>query len=116
MRKVFTIALLCAGLVFAANDKPSDLKQVPKSEIAKLNATFKTLKKKQDAKTRAVINVSALTIDANTDSLYQFSLGNQQMFIATKLGQTTFAPAQKIGVMTEEDGIALCAYIWEQTN
>ncbi|MDE6979727.1 MAG: hypothetical protein K2O85_09215 [Helicobacter sp.] len=111
MRKVFTIALLCAGLVFAANDKPSDLKQVPKSEIAKLNATFKTLKKKQDAKTRAVINVSALTIDANTDSLYQFSIGNQQMFIATKLGQTTFAPAQKIGVMTEEDGIAICAYM-----
>ncbi len=111
MRKVFTIALLCAGLVFAANDKPSDLKQVPKSEIAKLNATFKTLKKKQDAKTRAVINVSDLTIDANTDSLYQFSIGSQQMFIATKLGQTTFAPIQKIGVMTEEDGIAICAYM-----
>lgn len=111
MRKVFTIALLCAGLVFAANDKPSDLKQVPKSEIAKLNATFKTLKKKQDAKTRAVINVSDLTIDANTDSLYQFSIGNQQMFIATKLGQTTFAPTQKVIASSVDYGKTLCAYM-----
>ena len=111
MRKVFTIALLCAGLVFAANDKPSDLKQVPKSEIAKLNATFKTLKKKQDAKTRTVVSVSALTIDANTDDLYQFSLGNQQMFIATKLGQTRFAPTQKIIASSVDYGKTLCAYM-----
>ncbi|MDE7173639.1 MAG: hypothetical protein K2N70_04750 [Helicobacter sp.] len=109
MRKVFTIALLCAGLVFAA-DKPSEPKQVPSSEFAQLNKTFKTLKKKQDAKTRAIINVSALTIDANTDALYQFSIGNQQMFIATKLGQTTFAPAQKLGVISDDFGKTLCAY------
>ena len=48
MRRGFMVALLlCVGLVFGATTpQPSELKKVPKSEIAKLQETFKTLKKK----------------------------------------------------------------------
>lgn len=114
MRKVFTIALLCAGLVFAANDKPSDLKQIPSSEFAQLNKTFKTLKKKTDApQTRAVIDVpsAGIPFNADTDSLYEFTFNNVRFMLATPKDQMTFAPFQKIQVTSSDYGKTLCAYM-----
>ena len=68
MRRGFMVALLlCVGLVFGATTpQPSELKKVPKSEIAKLQETFKTLKK-GDTRTKAIINVNSFTFNPNTD-------------------------------------------------
>ena len=112
MRRGFMVALLlCVGLVFGATTpQPSELKKVPKSEIAKLQETFKTLKK-GDTRTKAIINVDFFTFNPNTDDLYQFTVDNQQMFLATRIGQTMFVPVQKIGVTKLKYGETLCAFM-----
>lgn len=114
MRKRFMVALLlCVGLVFGATTpQPSELKKVPKSEIAKLQETFKTLKKKQDTKTRAILDVDTFTFDPNTDDLYQFTVGNQPMFLATKMGQTKFVTSgDEVSITKEKYGQTLCAFM-----
>ena len=113
MRRGFMVALLlCVGLVFGATTpQPSELKKVPKSEIAKLQETFKTLKKKQDTKTRDILDVDTFTFDPNTDDLYQFTVGNQQMFLTTKLNQTMFVPVQTVRITKEKYGQTLCAFM-----
>ncbi len=114
MRRGFLVTLfLCIGLVFGATSpQPSELKKVPKSEIVKLQETFKTLKKKQDTKTRDILDVDTFTFDPNTDDLYQFSLGSQQMFLATKMGQTKFVTSgDEVGITKEKYGQTLCAFM-----
>ena len=114
MRKRFIVALLlCVGLVFGATTpQPSELKKVPKSEIAKLQETFKTLKKKQDTKTRDILDVDTFTFDPNTDDLYQFTYANQVMFLVTKMGQTKFVKSgDEVSVTKEKYGQTLCAFM-----
>ncbi|MDE7317589.1 MAG: hypothetical protein K2N12_07670 [Helicobacter sp.] len=114
MRIGFIVALfLCVGLVFGATTpQPSELKKVPKSEIAKLQETLKSLKKKQDTKIRAILDVDTFTFDPNTDDLYQITSGSQQMFLVTKLNQTTFATSSnEVGITKEKYGQTLCAFM-----
>ncbi|MDE7316434.1 MAG: hypothetical protein K2N12_01705, partial [Helicobacter sp.] len=65
----------------------------------------------QDTKIRAILDVDTFTFDPNTDDLYQFTVGNQQMFLATKLNQTMFVPVQTVRITKEKYGQTLCAFM-----
>ncbi|MDE7316905.1 MAG: hypothetical protein K2N12_04140, partial [Helicobacter sp.] len=51
------------------------------------------------------------TFDPNTDDLYQFTVGNQQMFLATKMGQTRFVTLSEVEITKEKYGQTLCNFM-----